>query len=191
MQLSEWDVGICYVKKCKCLKWTFASEAMLFIHSFVYISEWHCGNPLNVLVIIGPKVSGQTFISLPAKYGCHRLTSYTGQPGVLLLLGFSLSLNDWLFNSPGGPLLQKNLWLVTCAELPPFNAHGWPYNASCAGKMLFTASDLVPADWHQASQMLKKNSTRGRLLWFMIFIIQAVSQTISSRVWLRVESYWS
>lgn len=36
-----------------------------FLFIYLFISEWHCGNPLNVFVIIGPKVSKHTCISSP------------------------------------------------------------------------------------------------------------------------------
>lgn len=35
---------------------------------YLFISEWHCDNPLNELIIIGPKVSGHTMISLSDKF---------------------------------------------------------------------------------------------------------------------------
>lgn len=40
----------------------------LLYYFYLFISEWHCDDPLNVLIIIGPKVSGHTMISLPDKF---------------------------------------------------------------------------------------------------------------------------
>lgn len=45
------------------LKKTFEKAVMLFFFYWC-VSEWHCKNPVNVLVIIGPKVSKLLFIPI-------------------------------------------------------------------------------------------------------------------------------